>query len=215
MSESNILYILTALFGTGGILFTIWKFYSNVIYANQQAAMESRRAEAERTRTHEMEMAKRAADEQEAQRQHERELAKIKTQADLSEDVNIWQQMVGLQTKLMGQGEQFSDFIIQLATDRSNTTDKNARDDLKLIVENWAATTHELKEVREALAQLIEQTKWDRADLKTMSTSLLEFIAKQDLFYAQAQTFLGNQGATVSDARDILENAQSKLGKEK
>lgn len=208
MSETNILYIVTALFGTGGLLFTIWKFYSNVIYVNQQKVMESLRVEAERTRTHEMEMAKRAADEQEAQRQHERELAKIKTQADLSEDVNIWQQMVGLQTKLMGQGEQFSDFIIQLATDRSNATDKNSRDDLKLIVENWATNTHELKEVRGSLAQLIEQTKWDREDLKKMSASLLEFIAKQDLFYIQAQEFLGAKGAALSEAKDALESAK-------
>lgn len=190
MSETNILYIVTALLGSGGLLFTIWKFYSSVIYVNQQKVMESRRAEAERTRNHEMELAKRAADEQEAQRQHERELTKIKTQADLSEDVNIWQQMVGLQTKLMGQGEQFSDFIIQLATDRSNTTDQNSRDDLKLIIENWATNTHELKEVRDSLGHLIEQTKWDRDDLKKMSANLLEFIAKQEAFYTQAQEFL-------------------------
>lgn len=215
MNESNILYIIAAVFGSGGLLFTIWKFYSNVIYANQQKAMESRRAEAERTRIHEMDMQKQVADQQEAQRVHERELAKLKSQADLSEDVNIWQQMVGLQTKLMGQGEQFSDFIIQLATDRSNATDKNARDDLKLIVENWATTTHELKEVRESLAQLIEQTKWDRDDLKKVSANLLEFIAKQETFYIQAQEFLGAKGATLSGAKDILDSAQSKLDKEK
>lgn len=215
MNESNVFYIIAAVFGSGGLLFTIWKFYSNVIYANQQKAMESRRAEAERTRIHEMDMQKRVADEQEAQRVHERELAKLKSQADLSEDVNIWQQMVGLQTKLMGQGEQFSNFIIDLATERSNTTDKNARDDLKLIIESWATTTHELKEVRLAQAQLIEQTKWDRADLEKMSATLLEFIAKQETFYTQAQEFLGTKGATLSDAKDILAGAQSKLDKEK
>lgn len=214
MSEANWLYIATAIFGTSGILFAIWKFYSTIYYPNKQAVIAASQAEAERTRTHEREMAKRLADEQEVQRAHERELAKIKTQADLSEDVNIWQQMVGLQTKLMGQGEQFSDFIIQLATERSNTTDKNARDDLKLIIENWATATHELKEVRESLAQLIEQTKWDRDDLKKMSASLLEFIAKQELFYAQAQAFLGSRDATLSDARDILGSAQNKLEKE-
>ena len=129
------------------------------------------------------------------QREHERELARTKAQAEISGESNIWQQMVNLQTKLMNQNEEFSTFIIHLATERADSTDRNAREDMRLIAEKWTANTYELREVRTSLHILVQEAaarERDREALKKLPGYILDLISRQEVFYAQIQEILAN-----------------------
>lgn len=161
--------------------------------------------EAARQREHEREMARRAAEEQERQREHERGLAKARAEAETSGEGNIWQQMVNLQTKLMGQNEQFSDFIIHLATDRADATDKNAREDMRAIAEKWTANSYELREVRTSLSILVQEAatrERDREGLKKLPGYILDLIARQEVFYNQVQELLNGRHYQLPNPAD-------------
>jgi acyl carrier protein phosphodiesterase len=136
-------------------------------------------------------------------RDHEREMAKAKALAEMSGESNIWQQMVNLQTKLMNQNEEFSSFIIHLATERADSTDRNARDDMRQIAERWTANSHELREVRTSLSILVQEAatrERDRESLKKLPAYILDLIARQEVFYAQVQEFLNGNHKQVSKA---------------
>lgn len=196
------LMALLVFLGGGGTAFFTWLTRSyfphrarlQELELSQAADLEKAKLEeASRQREHERELARRTAEEQERQREHERQLAKARAEAEASGEGNIWQQMVNLQTKLMNQNEEFSTFIIHLATDRANSTDRNARDDMKLIAEKWTANAHELREVRTSLSIIVQEAatrERDREALKKIPGYMLDLIGRQETFYVQVQELL-------------------------
>lgn len=196
------LMALLVFLGGGGTAFFTWLTRSYFPHRAKLQEMQLAEAaglekakleEANRQREHEREMARRTAEEQERQRDHERQLAKARAEAEVSGEGNIWQQMVSLQTKLMGQNEEFSTFIINLATERADSTDRNAREDMRLITEKWTANTHELREVRTSLYILVQEASTrerDRESLKKMPSYILDLISRQEVFYTHIQEAL-------------------------
>lgn len=181
MTFEQLLALLTFL-GGGGTAFFAWLTKS--YFPHRQKLQEAESAEAAK------------------QREHEREMARAKAQAEISGESNIWQQMVNLQTKLMNQNEEFSTFIIHLATERADSTDRNAREDMRLIAERWTANSYELREVRTSLSILVQEAatrERDREALKKIPGYILDLISRQEVFYAQIQELLNGNSRQLSN----------------
>lgn len=186
---------LLTLIGAGLTGFGAWVSKSYLPY--QQRLQEARIDEAARQREHEQKQADQNAEEQRKQREFERELTRAKAVNETSGENNIWQQMVNLQTKLMLQNEEFSSFIISLATERADKSDMLVREDMKDTIQKWMQTTHELREIRASLSVLVQEAarrEEERRFLQELPSLILQMINRQEMFYDSVKNILQGGG---------------------
>jgi signal transduction histidine kinase len=139
------------------------------------------------------------AGEMAKQREHDRQQAEARAAAEQSEEVALWSQMVQLQTRVLDQNSLLLDFLITLATERSDTYSKETQEKFTAVTGKMAAIQHEIRELRTSISILVHDAannERDREALKKVPAYLLEIQSRQQEFFREVRHLIQPERAS-------------------